>query len=273
MLKDDQVTKTLKQIFLTGRSGVLVCETAKVGRSLFFESGHAVGAKSSLEADRLGNVMVRQGRITPQQLEIAAEFIRSGLRLGQILVQLGVLKEVEIDRYVRLQVLHIACSMLLAPPLRLVFSDQVAVEALTLTPVAVADIILEAARRRRQIQPYRDVLLNEDRRLGFPSDPRLRLQPVSLSPEEAFILSRIDGSETPRATLSTSPLPEEQTIRTLIGLLQAGIIELQERPSGRKAPKAPSLAKAPKRTVAGQAFRQEVDRLFDLYKRRNHWEL
>jgi hypothetical protein len=54
---------------------------------------------------------------------------------------------------------------------------------------------------------------------------------VSLKPEEAFILSRVSGSEPTRSVFSLSPLSEEQTARAVLGHLCVGILEFKENPN------------------------------------------
>ena len=90
---------------------------------------------------------------------------------------------------------------------------------------SVADSLMKEARRTTQIEPHLRVLLREDRRLRLISSPLLHFHNVSLTPKEAFILSRIDGTVTPRDVFKVSALSEEDTARTMLGLLRAGIIE------------------------------------------------
>ncbi len=97
------------------------------------------------------------------------------------------------------------------------------------TPIlddSVADSLMKEARRTTRIEPHLRVLLEEDRRLRLVSSPLLHFHNVSLTPEEAFILSRIDRTVAPRDVFKVSALSEKDTARTLLGLLRAGIIEL-----------------------------------------------
>jgi tetratricopeptide (TPR) repeat protein len=105
-----------------------------------------------------------------------------------------------------------------------------------------------------------------------------RFQDVNLKPEEAFVFSRVDGTQTVNDIFSISPLPEEMTGRTLIGLLQAELIE----PEGLEAPKekpqprqelSESKSATPPRPSEPDAERDEVERLFQLFPSRNHWEV
>ena len=97
---------------------------------------------------------------------------------------------------------------------------------------------MEAARRAPSLEKEIEALTADGRKLGFPKDPMKRFQEVNLKPEEAFVLSRVDGTQTAKDIFTVSPLSEETTARTLFGLLQAELIE----PEGVEAPKEKARA-------------------------------
>ena len=220
-----QVAEAFKKLYYKKRTGVLTCEADSARRAVYFQSGFVVSASSSLDEDRLGEVMIRHGRITQQQFADASHFIKSGWKMGEILAELNIIEEEEIEPFVRLQLLDIACTQLIRPPKRLAFSPLTGVDNFLEAPLSVADILMEAARRTPRVEKQLDELKADDRKLGFPRDPLRRFQDINLNPEEGFVLSRIDGTQTPNDIFAVSPLPEEQTARALLGLLEAGLIE------------------------------------------------
>jgi tetratricopeptide (TPR) repeat protein len=251
-----------------------------------------VSAQSDVHEDRLGEVMMRHGRITRQQFDDASHFIKSGWRLGEILAELNVIDEEEIEAFVRLQLLDIACTQLISPPKRLSFAPLTGVDACLEAPLSVADILMEAARRTPEIDGMLSALKGDPRRIGFPKDPLKRFQNVSLKPEEAFILSRVDGTQTLADIFSVSPLSEEATARTLFGLLQAELIEPEgERAvvdgagtgstaeaEGEAASDADAMAAGaggPSEDTDRDREREiaEIERLFQEFPFKNHWEV
>lgn len=281
---NQQVAEAFKKLYFGKRTGVLTCDADEAQRAVYFQSGFVVSASSSLERDRLGEVMIRHGRLTQQQFDDASHFIKSGWKLGEILVELSVIEGDEIERFVRLQLLDIACTQLLRPPRRLAFAALSGVDAYVEAPLSVADILMEAARRTEKIDRELAALMEEDRKLGFPSDPLKRFQDVTLQPEEAFVLSRVDGTQTPKDIFAVSPLSEEQTARTLLGLLEAELIE----PEGTNI-LAPKEVPPPLPTSAddepidtSQTLRQgekrdreraSVERLYQEIQFQDHWEV
>jgi len=263
MILDEKVAAHFRQIARDQETGLLVWEAGEVKRQLFFELGMMVSARSSLDKERLGQLLVRQGRITAEQLREATHFIPSGMRLGQILLELGHLKGGEIERYVLLHMLEVACGMLETAPDRLAFSDQVEVQADTLSPLSVADVIMEAVRRLPDLTAYRSLLLREGCGLRLAADRLLRSQRVSLSPEETFVLSRLQEGAPARALFTAGPLSEEQMVRILVGFVHAGLAELQLEPQAAGSPAARGQSSA----------EREIGRLFDAFQCQNHWQV
>ena len=280
---NQQVAETFRKLYCSKRTGVLTCEAGEARRAVYFSSGFVVAARSSLEDDRLGEVMMRHGRITRGQFEDASHFIKSGWKLGEILAELNIIGEEEIETFVRLQLLDIACTQLITPPKRLAFSNLTTVDSSVGAPISVADILMETARRAPSLDKEIDSLKRDGRKLGFPKDPLKRFQAVNLKPEEAFVLSRVDGTQTAKDIFTVSPLSEEVTARTLIGLLTADLIE-PDGDEALKEPKEPKQRVRPEKESKEPAEetsaatgpdreREEVERLFQEFPSRNHWEV
>jgi curved DNA-binding protein CbpA len=276
---NQQVAEAFKKLYFGKRTGVLNCEAASARRAVYFSSGFVVSAQSSLTEDRLGEVMMRHGRITRQQFDDASHFIKSGWRLGEILTELNVIAEEEIQAFVRLQLLDIACTQLISPPKRLAFSPLTSVDSFLEAPLSVADILMEAVRRTPEIDDVLRSLKQDSRRIGFPKDPLKRFQDVNLKPEEAFVLSRVDGTQTPSDIFSVSPLSEEMTARTLAGLLHAELIvpEGEQAVEGGASAAEPEKAPPPTGSSEPEVDRDrevaEIELLFQEYQFKNHWEV
>jgi hypothetical protein len=279
-----QVTEALRKLYLGQRTGTLLCEGADAKRSVFFDKGFVVAARSSLIDDRLGEVMIRHGRINRQQFEDATHFIKSGWKFGEILAELHVIEKDEIDRFVRIQLLDIVCSVIIDPPVRMVFTDADIVEGTVARPLSVADAIMEAARRSSRLEERIRSLLAAESPLRMAKNATLQTQDVNLTAEEGFILSRVDGHESPRSIAAMSPVPEKETARTLLGLLEAGIIEevgAAKTPttavhSGRPAQpsEAPTEAEPPPDVFDPQATaKREIEGIYQSYQSMDHWEV
>lgn len=204
------------------------CEGNNVTRHIVFKEGGVTAARSSSDDERLGEVLVRHGTITEQHLKDGSIFAKKGKRLGEVLAELGIIQASDIEEYVRLQLLEIASNVMINPPKKLAFASAKEVTEVIAEPVPVLDVIMEAARRTPEIDAHVKILLDDDRHLSLTKDSLVLMERVALKPHEAFILSRITGSEPTRSVFALSPLSEEQTARAVLGHLYVGILELRD---------------------------------------------
>ena len=89
-------------MYLSRLSGRLTLRQGKTQKFIVFERGHPVLAGSTRVADRMGEMLVRQGRFTAAEISgCGAEVTASGRRLGVVLVERGLLKGTELSALVR----------------------------------------------------------------------------------------------------------------------------------------------------------------------------
>jgi hypothetical protein len=225
---NQQVLKTLRTLARERRSGILTCEGARVTRHVVFKDGGITAARSTDDSERLGECLVRQGCITEQHLKDATLFAKKGKRLGEVLADLHIIQAAEIQDFVRLQIMEVSSNVMIQPPKKMAFSNTKDVIQVIEKPVAVLDVIMEAARRTPSIDDHLKQLMSDDRHLSLTKDSMILMERVTMKPHEAFILSRITGSEPTRSVFALSPLSEEQTARAVLGHLYVGILELRE---------------------------------------------
>lgn len=221
-----QVARALRRLQKERRTGVFRTSRGSAEREIFFDRGAIVGARSSVAEERLGEVMVRHGRIDERELSRASRLIQSGKRLGEALVELGIVAEEEVEGFVRTQLAEITSQLMIRPPRKLQFRNAPHRGRVTDRPVLVADAILEAARQVREIDPYLEKMLDDDQIPRLTSEADAILAELGLKSNEAFVLSRCDGLSRVRDIFAQSPLAEDDTARILLGLEQAGIIEM-----------------------------------------------
>lgn len=225
---NQQVLNTFRKLARERRTGILSAEGASVTRHIVFKEGAVSAARSTSEEERLGEVLVRSGTITEQHFKDASLFARKGKKFGEVLAELGIIEAGNIDEYVRQQVLEIASNVMIDPPKKLAFAKTEDTAQVVAEAVPVLDIIMEAARRTPQIDAHLKKLMEDDRHLSLSKDSMVLMERVTMKPHEAFILSRITGSEPTRSVFALSPLSEEETARAVLGHLYVGILELRD---------------------------------------------
>ncbi|NIM61967.1 MAG: hypothetical protein GTO30_10015, partial [Acidobacteria bacterium] len=78
---------------------------------VYIREGHIVFAASNQPDDRLGELLLRQGRITLAQLEQSVERMHGGKRIGSVLVEDGALPSEQLVDGVLLQVKRIVLDL------------------------------------------------------------------------------------------------------------------------------------------------------------------
>ena len=112
-------------------------------------------------------------------------------------------------------------------------------------PFSTADIIFEGIRRLDDLELIKQWLGDFTRPLRTTNDPLLLYQAVTLHPQEGYIVSRIDSAMSIEEILSLGGLPENETLRTICGLLSIGMLEL-----------APTAEKSIKQTAVSTVLSQ-----------------
>jgi hypothetical protein len=101
-ISDSDVAAQLGRLYLQRLTGRLVLRRADVEKVIFFDRGAPILGTSSDPSDRMGEMLVRQGRLTAAQLAQASEGLpRAERRLGVVLVEMGFIKPGELSVIVR----------------------------------------------------------------------------------------------------------------------------------------------------------------------------
>lgn len=96
------------------KTGVLTFENRNVKKSIYIKNGDAVFASSNQDEDRLGEMLIRAGKITPEQYDKSAKLLnQSGKRQGTILLELGYLTPKKLFQEVKNQIKEIIVSLFL----------------------------------------------------------------------------------------------------------------------------------------------------------------
>src|SRR6478672_10883817 len=105
-LKEASLPDVIQLLFLGRRTGCLALADQHNFGTIYLDEGQIVYASIVNRRDRLGDILVRKGRITREQLQQAIEAQQDDRqhRLGEILVGLGLLARTELEEYMQLQI-------------------------------------------------------------------------------------------------------------------------------------------------------------------------
>jgi hypothetical protein len=227
-LAETPLPQVLRRIFLEQLQGTLSLVWADETRHLFFEKGELRTATSSREGQRIGAFLKRRGWITDEELSWALDTVakQGRARLGKILVDKGLVSRAVLDVEIRRLVEEIVFSTFewgtgdyrFQPSTGVLDPDV----ALTLSTAA---IIVEGLRRLPENDIFRERLGDGRQVPMLAADPMSRYQYLPLAPQEAYLLSRIDGVFDVESLLKIGGTSRGATAKTLYSLLSCGIVE------------------------------------------------
>ncbi len=229
--------RLLREIYVGGKSGHLHLTSGHERRLLRILKGRIVDGSSDVQGERLGDVMVRYGLLSQADLERAvAVVLRERRKLGQVLSELDLLDRPRLEDALGLHVREVLFVMLDRAGASFLFEEmsESLIEAMLACRLSTGELILEATRRVQDPALVRRAIGEPSRVLVLSSDPLLRVQKITLTPIDGFVLSRIDGTLCAREILSLIPLSAEDVERSLFGLLCTGMVgHVDDRPLAR----------------------------------------
>lgn len=210
-LRDFSLGEILQLISFQRKTGVLSVEGEEDTVSVSFLDGKVVAADSMKRRfeNRLGNLLVRAGKLTPEVLaQVLDEQKRLGQRIGFVLVNRGLVSPADLQSALRTQILNLIYRLFRWKDGRYYFSQEKSVEYEVdhFTPVATENILMEAARMSDEwplIQsriPSLDLVFRRapgTEKLTLVSDEDERTPgTLAVTPEEEIVWRLIDGART-----------------------------------------------------------------------------
>ncbi|KAF0249025.1 MAG: Zn finger domain-containing DnaJ-class molecular chaperone [bacterium] len=225
-LSQDCLPDVLRQLYLERRSGCLRLTQDHTRKEVFFELGAMIFASSNRREDRIGESMLRHSTITQEQFDQTQAQMGRGKRFGKILVDLKIISERDLIANVTFQILDIIYSIFNWTTGHYEFYevDKTISEDLKLE-LSTASIILEGVRRTSDMDVIERGLGDLNRLVGPCTNPLLRLQTLSLRPLERQIIEVIKEPMSLIKLLVKIKSPSETVLRSLYGLLSAGVLE------------------------------------------------
>jgi tetratricopeptide (TPR) repeat protein len=229
-LKEFHIQDVFQLLDLGRKSGVLRVrsELRQVSGTVSFEQGGVVAASLGHESHLLGSRLVRLGKISEDELARARAIQESGdsRRLGDILVDNGVISRRELDRQLKGQIEDVIFHLLGWSEGYFRFEDGAPADVIVDAPVRIATeaLLMEAARRHDEWSRIEAKV------------PHLRVIPrlpppdaeangrLDLLPFEWEVLAAVDGQRDLHALASALGRSEFDVARTIYALAAAGVI-------------------------------------------------
>ena len=263
-IKDFGLPDIFQLIGLQRKTGLLTLKHAQDQVTVYFENGMVVNADSASKRleDRLGNVLVKQGKLSKDRLEEALATQKQTLqRLGHVLITQSYITPKDLKDAITIQVSQIVFKVFrwrdgeyhFAP------SDTVDYDRENFTPMSADFILMEGIRMvdewpiiEKKI-PSMDIVFkpavdpnsievggeaeeegSERKRSAASSSNKIRL-----TPEEERIFRKVDGSQTVQGIIDSVGMSEFDTCRMLFDLLNRNLITTVGRGAAKQAEAVP----------------------------------
>jgi tetratricopeptide (TPR) repeat protein len=223
-LKEASLPDVLQLLALGRKTGCLAVADRHNFGYIYFDQGKICYASIVNRRDRLGDILVKNNRISASQLQQAVDLQteKRETKLGQILVEINAISRYELEEYMRLQIEEAVYFLFTWSSGTFNFEAGVRPDREDfLVQINPESLLLEGARRvdewsliEKKI-PAMDLIFAMDREHLAQSD-------VKLSPGQERIVPLLDGTRDVQQVFEDSGLIEFEAGKALYGLITAG---------------------------------------------------
>jgi hypothetical protein len=209
-----------------GATGILSVENEGVRKAVFLKEGRVVFATSNAPSDRLGEHLLRLGKISVEEYQESLKRISHGRRQGKVLIEMGAMSPKDLWEGVESQVSEIVFSLFEWSAGQFVFEENSLPEKEKVTvsfdPVA---LLLQGLRR---VDPSGDIKSRYPDR-GLILEPVKGPRPAPLEPHEEHVLALVDGMRSVDVVCRESEIGDPETLKTLYALFCTGLVRVRGR--------------------------------------------
>lgn len=227
-IEEASLPELIRSICKNKESAVLTFFTSDSQKSIFINEGQIVFATSNNLDDRLGESLLRFGKITLRDVLDSTDLVRPGRRLGGILCENEAINAEELVDGVRRQVLDIITSLFQTTMGRYeLVLKKVDTQEMILLNMTTEDIIFTGVKSIQAWSRISRGISPLSGRWGPSSESARVLINLSLSAEESHIYSLCERAQFGTEEIcSMSYVPSFETCRILWGFLMIGLVEL-----------------------------------------------
>ncbi len=259
-LKDFTITQLLNLINVAQKTGTLAVERPNERVWVSFREGKVAYARTGTEDSNLATILYRASKLTASQYRAIQE--RAGKisdkELGLLLINASYITQQDIIGSLQAHFTSVVNKLFswveglfrfennLLPP-----DEKITVR------INLENLIIEGARRMRELEQLQDEIPSLDVALKFADRPGANIRNVNLSVDEWRIVSYINPKNSIRQIAVATKKNDLEIRKIVYGLLQAGLVELI------RAQGAAPITPLPSRPALPQASKEEQKSLIN----------
>jgi len=238
------VLRALVRHLVDGRLDV---HTGDATRTIWLEAGQIRAMVSDVEDEKLGRWLVGRGFLQPHQMALALLRQPDAVLYGKQLITEGALDVLQLQGELEARAVSLLSRLLFVEgSYNFRLGEKFGGDSLTFEKTTAS--LLAAAVRAYEDVARLEGFVDGGRYLWAGQDALMLYQKLDLTPHEAYLFSRIDGTTSAARLRRLVPLPAEEVTRAVAALVVAGLVELRDDPAVR--PMAPPEIELPQATEA-----------------------
>jgi hypothetical protein len=245
-IKDFSLAEVIQIIGHGRKTGTLSVEGERETIWVYFKDGKAVFATPSNLREQLGTILLREGAITEEQLELGLRAQKkmhaegNPIRLGTILVAMGAVGRETLEGKIKHQIKESIYAAIGERAGRFRFFPELDLEDEDiLVSLDVEHIILEGARRIEEWSQIKDVIRSYHEVYVINPNPAAS-GAVRLSPSEWRVVSLLDGKRDISSIAEGTGMSRFEVCRVVYGLINMNMIRLHASGGSEQAVTAAS---------------------------------
>ncbi len=228
-LTPDELARVLRGLAVSRKEGILHLSSDGVSKRIYVSGGSIIFAGSDGEEERLGEFLVRAGKLERTDLELALKVVNeTGKSIGNTISEMGFTSPADIAAHALERTKWIICSVFACSSGTFYFEERATgVSDDTAHELSIHEMILEAARSIKDPDLVRRGLGDLTAVLRQPPNPLVPYEGGDLSSSVDWILFQANGVSTIEEIVRSSPLDEDKTLLSIYALVLAGILEVE----------------------------------------------
>jgi hypothetical protein len=207
-----EVLNFLSCVLKHRKTGRLILSVDEVSREFYILEGNLVYASSSLPFERVETIVVEDGILSREYLEMISHYRLEGNALSSVLRAMHLVSRYEMKRQIEKLAVRIFLAALRPETCRLEFVEGIVYAGRELKELEFVEARLRAVKTPVRLNANNSGLLAES----------------ELTTEEGFLLSRVGNGARIEDIVAVSGMDESRACRILFAFLLVGVLEVEE---------------------------------------------
>ncbi|MGH7447360.1 MAG: DUF4388 domain-containing protein [Longimicrobiales bacterium] len=233
-LAELSIQDVLQLLELAHKTGVLTVRSERLNDEaiIHLSRGAIVFAVRRRSTRRLGQLLIRAGKLTQRELDRALELQRSDptRRLAEVLLEMGSVGEEELERQLRFQMEETIYEVMPWDEGYFKFEERTEIgEQRLLARIRVESLLMEGARRIDEWTRLETKVPSPEALPVLAANVDREMTPLELRSDEWEVLAEIDGERDVRQLAADLGRSAFDVAKIIYGLVSTGVLEVTER--------------------------------------------